>query len=141
MRPAVSFHGHFPLQVRPLSPADMGRAAYGNYQLTRPRHLDTPSVWFGVVGLNLKYIHTSPIPPQNYTIPTPLPTPTYLWYSIWFGAVRPNQKNGPGPPFLGIPHLIIPHTLNKMHVGQAMLLLRPGQNNTPPPPIYHSTAA
>ena len=27
MRPAVSFHGHSPLQVRPLSPADMGRAA------------------------------------------------------------------------------------------------------------------
>ena len=27
MRPTVSFHGHIPLQVRPLSPADMGSAA------------------------------------------------------------------------------------------------------------------
>ena len=29
MRPGVPFHGQSPLQVRPLSPADMGRAATG----------------------------------------------------------------------------------------------------------------
>ena len=32
MRPSVPFHGHFPLQVRPLSSADMGRAATGYFE-------------------------------------------------------------------------------------------------------------
>ena len=39
MRPAVSFHGHFPLQVRPRSPADWGRAATDFYSHLSIRYL------------------------------------------------------------------------------------------------------